>query len=50
MVNDVDRAIERCYRCIAEASLDQDCEHEQAAYAELHRLEQLVPAPREPSE
>jgi hypothetical protein len=50
MVSDVDRAIDRCYACIAEASLTGDCEHEQAAYAELHRLEQLLPAPRESSE
>jgi hypothetical protein len=50
MASDVDQAIDRCYQCIAEASLTGDCEHEQAAYAELHRLEQLLPGPRGPSE
>lgn len=47
---DIDAAIDRCYRCIAEASLDRDCAHEQAAYAELRRLEQLLPVPRPPVE
>jgi hypothetical protein len=38
------------WQCLADACLEHDVEHEQRACAELVRLGQLIPVPRDPED